>query len=60
VAAQAVAVRAAARAEGKKSLFFCESRAGSEDVAIAYVIVYPLTMLLRVFAAQWMILFLLG
>ncbi len=28
-----VAVRAAARAEGKKSLFFCESRAGSEDVA---------------------------
>jgi putative transport protein len=42
------------------ALAFANTLAGSEDVAIAYVTVYPLTMLLRVFAAQWMILFLLG
>jgi putative transport protein len=42
------------------ALAFASTLAGSEDVAIAYVTVYPLTMLLRVFAAQWMILFLLG
>ncbi|MBL9212168.1 MAG: putative transporter [Opitutaceae bacterium] len=42
------------------ALAFASTLAGSEDVAIAYVTVYPLTMLLRVFAAQWMVLFLLG
>jgi putative transport protein len=42
------------------ALAFAGSLAASEDVAIAYVTVYPLTMLLRVFAAQWMILFFLG
>jgi putative transport protein len=42
------------------ALAFAGSMAASEDVAIAYVTVYPLTMLLRVFAAQAMVLSLLG
>ncbi len=42
------------------ALAFAGTLSGSEDVAIAYVTVYPLTMLLRVFAAQAMVLLLLS
>lgn len=40
------------------ALAFATSLSGSEDVALSYVTVYPLTMILRVFSAQLLVLFL--
>ncbi|HEX2855338.1 MAG TPA: putative transporter [Opitutaceae bacterium] len=39
------------------ALAFATSLSGSEDVALSYVTVYPLTMILRVFCAQLLALF---
>ncbi|MEO5959619.1 MAG: putative transporter, partial [Opitutaceae bacterium] len=39
------------------ALAFATSLSGSEDVALSYVTVYPLTMILRVFCAQLLVLF---
>ncbi len=41
------------------ALAFATSLSGSEDVALSYVTVYPLTMILRVFSAQVLVLFLM-
>lgn len=42
------------------ALAFATSLSGSEDVAISYVTVYPLTMILRVFSAQLLVLLFLA
>jgi putative transport protein len=39
------------------ALAFATTLSGSEDVALSYVTVYPLTMILRVFSAQVLVLF---
>jgi putative transport protein len=39
------------------ALAFATSLSGSEDVALSYVTVYPLTMILRVFSARVLVLF---